>query len=221
MNARPKEILRVLVASRSLRERSRLESLVGEDVGLRLAGTAGDAVTCDRLSAQLLPDVVLLSIGPPDTLDQMEARAAGAGGPPIVVLLDAAGGEGRPGREEGPFYRSRGAIHGLLPREASAAAIHAAISAAAEGLLVSHPRLAARAYDDRAAVAPVPDPLTPREEEVLRMIAEGLANKAIAAELGITPHTVKFHVTSIMQKLGAESRTEAVTKGLRRGLLLL
>jgi len=53
------------------------------------------------------------------------------------------------------------------------------------------------------------------------MIAEGLPNKAIAAELGITSHTVKFHIASILQKMGAQSRTEAVTLGVRHGLLLL
>ncbi|HSB14037.1 MAG TPA: LuxR C-terminal-related transcriptional regulator, partial [Bryobacteraceae bacterium] len=63
--------------------------------------------------------------------------------------------------------------------------------------------------------------LTARELEVLRMMAEGAANKIIAWKLGISEHTVKFHVASILAKLGASSRTEAVTIGIRKGLILL
>jgi DNA-binding NarL/FixJ family response regulator len=71
-----------------------------------------------------------------------------------------------------------------------------------------------------ASLAPS-EPLTPRELEVLQLLAEGLANKMIAARLHISEHTAKFHVASIMMKLGAASRTEAVTQAARRGLLLL
>jgi len=63
--------------------------------------------------------------------------------------------------------------------------------------------------------------LTPRELEVLEVLAEGLSNKAIAARLGITEHTVKFHVSAIFAKLGAENRTDAVRRGVRRGLITL
>jgi DNA-binding NarL/FixJ family response regulator len=65
------------------------------------------------------------------------------------------------------------------------------------------------------------EPLTPRENEVLQMLASGLGNKEIAAKMEISEHTVKFHVASILGKLGAASRTEAVSLGIRRGLVLL
>ena len=68
---------------------------------------------------------------------------------------------------------------------------------------------------------PVVEPLTPRETEVLALVAEGLSNKAIADELGISDQTVKFHVSSIAGKLGAASRTDAVRRAVRRGLLVL
>jgi DNA-binding NarL/FixJ family response regulator len=61
--------------------------------------------------------------------------------------------------------------------------------------------------------------ITSRETDVLRMLAEGLVNKEIAARLGISEHTVKFHIGSILDKLGASTRTEAVTLGIRRGLI--
>ena len=70
-------------------------------------------------------------------------------------------------------------------------------------------------------VTDLAEELTPRETEVLQMLANGLANKAIAARLSISEHTVKFHVASILGKLGAGSRTEAVTLGIRRGIVLL
>ena len=68
---------------------------------------------------------------------------------------------------------------------------------------------------------PVAEPLTPRETEVLALVAEGLSNKAIADELGISDQTVKFHISSIAGKLGATSRTDAVRLAVRRGLLVL
>jgi DNA-binding NarL/FixJ family response regulator len=70
-------------------------------------------------------------------------------------------------------------------------------------------------------LAELAEALTPRESEVLQMLASGLANKEIAARLTISEHTVKFHVASILGKLGAGSRTEAVSLGIRRGLVLL
>ena len=71
------------------------------------------------------------------------------------------------------------------------------------------------------ADAPDPSPLTPREIEVLRMMADGASNKIIAHKLGISDHTVKFHVTSILSKLNAGSSTEAVMLGVRKGLVYL
>ena len=73
----------------------------------------------------------------------------------------------------------------------------------------------------RVALAEYVEPLTPREQQVLELLAEGLPNKAIAARLGISDQTVKFHVASISAKLGATNRTEAVRLALRRGLLTL
>ncbi len=115
-------------------------------------------------------------------------------------------------------------VRALLPRDASAGAILAAIDAAANGLAVIDPQeleglLGASAPAETLDTGGTA--LTPREMEVLRMIADGAANKEIAWKLGISEHTVKFHVASVMGKLNASSRTEAVTRGLRRGLILI
>jgi len=77
-----------------------------------------------------------------------------------------------------------------------------------------------RPDNDESAIDTVEE-LTPREVEVLRLLADGLGNKEVALRLGISDHTVKFHISSILAKLGAGSRTEAVTLGIRRGLILL
>jgi len=106
---------------------------------------------------------------------------------------------------------------GLLRSDASPKQIVRAVLAVASGLTVLDTALAPPSSDDD----PVPEQLTPREAEVLRLLADGLGNKEIAGRLGISEHTIKFHIRSILAKLGASSRTEAVTRGLRSGLIEL
>ena len=105
-----------------------------------------------------------------------------------------------------------------LPLRATTAELAGAVRAVHAGLLVVHPDVLARAPARDTSGAPAA-PLTAREREILEMMADGAHNRAIATRLGISRHTVKFHVTSILTKLGAESRTEAVTMALRGGLL--
>ena len=112
-----------------------------------------------------------------------------------------------------------GRANGVLSREADAESLVAGLAAIAAGLHVTDPRF---------APAPVPRPgvdgadtLTPREHEVLGLVADGLPNKTIALELGLSEHTVKFHLTAVMSKLDAQSRAEAVAEGFRRGLIAL
>ena len=133
---------------------------------------------------------------------------------PAIVLL----GEGA---WSGDAVRQ--GVRAILPADASASEILAAIEAAAAGLAAIDVRdletlLSAAAPQ---AVAESEAPLTARELEVLRMLAEGAANKTIAWKLGISEHTVKFHVAQILAKLNAGTRTEAVTVGIRKGLILL
>ncbi|HEX2347849.1 MAG TPA: response regulator transcription factor [Ktedonobacterales bacterium] len=116
---------------------------------------------------------------------------------------------------------------GALPRDAATDEIVAAVTAAASGLTALDRGLALEAFAGlarRARAEPVSEPtepLTTREREVLQLLAQGIPNKQIAQRLSISEHTVKFHVSAIMTKLGAASRTEAVTTAARRGLLLL
>jgi DNA-binding NarL/FixJ family response regulator len=116
-------------------------------------------------------------------------------------------------------------VRALLRRDAPPAEVLAAVEAAANGLAVLDPQdldaLLSSAAPSQAQADGESSALTPRELEVLRMMAEGVANKIIAWKLGISEHTVKFHVASILARLGASSRTEAVTIGIRKGLVLL
>ena len=114
-------------------------------------------------------------------------------------------------------------VRAVLPPDASAAEILAAVQAAAAGMAVIDPgdlESLIAATTPQPAAEPAA-PLTLREVEVLRMLAEGAANKNIAWKLGISEHTVKFHVAQILAKLNAGTRAEAVALGIRQGLILL
>ena len=119
----------------------------------------------------------------------------------------------------------RAGARAVLPSDVPPDQLVAALEAAAAGLIVVHPAevgsMFPAAEPASRPIAELAEPLTPRESEVLQMLASGLANKEIAARLVISEHTVKFHVASILGKLGAASRTEAVALGIRRGLVLL
>ena len=205
---------RVLIVAASAFERAGLEALLAADAGLTAAsaGGASPAEVADAIEREQ-PDVVLVAV---DDDDVLTAATAGDGAhPALVVLAD----------EPDLAWATealRAGARAVLPRDADPAEIVAAVRAAAAGLVALHPDVldsllpAARRVRQGPAAQ-----LTPREVEVLRMLAEGLGNKEIAARLDISEHTVKFHVTSIFTKLGASSRTEAVTLGVRRGLIML
>jgi DNA-binding NarL/FixJ family response regulator len=105
----------------------------------------------------------------------------------------------------------------VLPREVDAARLDLALRAVAAGLLVRTPRLGGGA----GFLAADDSPLTPRETEILTLIGQGLSNKAVARRLGISVHTVKFHLEALFESLGATNRAEAVAKGLMGGVIEL
>jgi DNA-binding NarL/FixJ family response regulator len=119
----------------------------------------------------------------------------------------------------------RAGVRAVLPSDISPEQLIAALEAAVAGLIVMHPTevdaMFPAAEPSSRPLADLAEELTPRESEVLQMLANGLANKEIATRLSISEHTVKFHVASILGKLGAGSRTEAVSLGIRRGIVLL
>ncbi len=113
-------------------------------------------------------------------------------------------------------------VLGLLPQDATSSEIVQAIETVAAGLVVLHPEVANLLLNPNSRLlVPATQMLTQREIEVLQMLAGGMANKTIAKQLQISEHTVKFHISSIFSKLNVSSRTEAVTIGLRQGLIVL
>ena len=199
---------RVLVLSPSAVARAGLESLLRNSAGT--IEVVGSASNLSEYSGED-PDVILADWENGDELSR--EISDGAPEAALVVIADDPG-------LSGVADALRSGIRAVLSRHASASQIVAAIEAAAAGFVVLQP-----GDLDGLLVNPQPaslaEPLTPREVEVLGMLAEGQSNKSIAHRLGISEHTVKFHVTSIMGKLHAGSRTEAVTQGIRQGLIML
>jgi two-component system, NarL family, response regulator YdfI len=118
----------------------------------------------------------------------------------------------------------RAGIRAILPEQIESEQLIPALQAVARDLLVIHPtemQTTRSSPSSPGDFVELVEPLTARERDVLQMLSEGLGNKEIAARLSISEHTVKFHVASILGKLGASTRTEAVSVALRRGLILL
>jgi DNA-binding NarL/FixJ family response regulator len=119
---------------------------------------------------------------------------------------------------------ARGGLWGVLPPDPSQEELSASLQAMHRGLAVLPAHLASQIWRDTNRAnhlmrEKLADPLTPREIEILGLIAQGLANKQIAGQLRISEHTVKFHLSSLYAKLGANSRTEAVRVGMLQGLI--
>jgi two-component system, NarL family, response regulator YdfI len=208
-------MIRVFVVADSAILQSGLEAIVGLSPELIMIGRANVLSAALLADFSLTADVVLLAVELTATnLSEVEPLLE-ENLPPIVWLLDP--------QDPWAIEAWRLGVQGLLPNDATAAEILAAIEATAAGLIVLHPDIAplARSAAPRSLLAPLSQPLTDREVEVLQMLAEGMANKTIARQLHISEHTVKFHISSIFAKLQVSSRTEAVTIGIRQGLILL
>lgn len=210
---------RVLVWAKSAITRAGLEALVRADARFELCD-AGDHPSDPLRALRLLaPDVLLLDatvpIGLPSFLTTLDHPA----GTPMVVLSgDLTRAEIRQMFQHG--------VRGLLLRDSDPQEITTALEGAAHGLAVISPDLldillptATEPVD--ADELPPGEPLTAREIEVLSLLAEGAGNKEIASRLHISEHTAKFHVSAILGKLGAATRTEAVSRGYREGLIAM
>lgn len=206
------------MAAASAVRRGGLQAIVREATGLQIAGSITTLAALGRQFRELLPDVVVadMDVPNPQFLNDLRALPSPA---TVVVLVE----------EPEAVWSARAlraGVRAILEREATAEEIVAAIQAAHLGLVMLDPELAGEMAGLMRAGAVDSPPqavgeLTAREIEVLRMLAEGLGNKEIATRLGVTDHTIKFHISSILGKLDAASRTEAVTVGIRMGLIVL
>jgi len=206
-------VTRVLVAARRAAARARLEAVVAGAPALRLVPVLPGVPVVRQLD-ELRPDLVLLDLEG-ERLETMLGGPWGASRAALVVLTV------EPRQVVADERLGRGPVRAVLPSDATAGELLAAVDAVAAGLVAFHPDALRRAPRPVRAELDPAQPLTGREVEVLGMLAEGLGNKAIASRLGISTHTAKFHVASILSKLGAGSRTEAVTIGMRRGLVAI
>lgn len=227
-------MIRVAIVAASALLRAGLETLISTSPAVAIVGAVDasqlrDDTTLAELVAPLAPSVAVWVL---DDVEDDDADwlaplrdESDAGAPSIVVLADVHGADAL-------TAALRVGVRAVLPRDASADEIIAAIEAAAAGLvalpsdlvddLLAASARAEPALTTATSIAPSDGaPLSAREREVLALIARGMANKAIAPRLGISEHTVKAHVASIFEKLGAGTRAEAVVTAARLGLLLL
>jgi two-component system, NarL family, nitrate/nitrite response regulator NarL len=201
---------RVLVVGERL-ERTGLASLLSGQPGYTVVGQIGGEAALPSALELYRPDVVLWDMGwEAASLTERVADLHVAGAQIVALVHDAA--------SAGPLWA--GGVSGLLLRDAETDAIVAALGAVAQGLHVVGPALRSVLGSAAAPAAPSGNvTLTAREQEVLRLLAQGLPNKEIARLLAISEHTVKFHINAVLGKLGAQSRTEAVVLAMRRGLV--
>jgi len=210
-------MINVVVKASSPIAKAGLESLLRPYSDLRLVE---DLSKDDREGESELPADVLLVEA--DTLSDPGAREAldwvGAGAAAVLLIRNPAA--------EPVAEALRAGLKAVLPSGIDGPEIRAAIEAAALGLTVLESTsldlvLRAPSRPVKGTSGTLVEPLTERELEVLGLVAAGLGNKEVAARLEISEHTVKYHVASIMGKLGAGSRTEAVTLGIRHGLIMI
>lgn len=206
--------IRVLLVDDHIVLRDGLQALITAQTDLEVVGAASTAAEGVRLCGALQPDVLLLDIKLPDGNGIQVARELRQQSLPVRVLLLTA--------YAAPQYvraARRLGVAGFLLKESGATQVLEAVRAVARGELV---------YDVQASLPPtlpgrgggaLLDPLSDREREVLRLLASGARNETIAVELGISARTVDGHVSTILGKLGASSRGEAVTASAQLGLL--
>ena len=207
-------MIRLSVRSASPFARAGLENALAADPRFEIVAEHNSSYE----SAELV-DVTLIDVSEPDVSTFASTSVAGDSPPRFVLLTDAVT------RTDLARLLPLG-VRAILPRHSSPVEIAATLEAVARDLAVVTPDFLETllpANPDLREQEPdcLLEPLTARETEVLALLAEGAGNKEIAARLKISENTAKFHVSSILGKLGATTRTEAVTRGYRRGLILI
>jgi DNA-binding NarL/FixJ family response regulator len=211
-------VIRVLIIAAAARARRALESLLHAQGIEVVGGFAGLEDAADAFAEKDL-DAILIDASDASLEDFFEflQETGVARESPVILLLPAAS-------PEAVSQALRLGVRGILPQSPEPLQLAAALEAVVHELVVLHSEAGSPIRSTASRTAPpgeLAEPLTPREREVLRLLASGLGNKEIAAKLKISEHTAKFHVASILGKLGAASRAEAVSIGMRNGLILL
>ena len=216
--------VRIVVADDHQVVRAGFAELLGTQPDFTVVGTAADGAEAVRICRERQPDVVLMDVRMPGT-DGIEATrqlaGAGPGGPRILILTTF-------DLDEYVYDALCAGASGFLLKDVTAERLFDAVRVIAAGEALLAPAVTRRLISEfarqrPAAQAPAPAPLgslTPRETQVLRLVAEGLSNPEIAARLVVTEETVKTHVSRMLAKLGLRDRTQAVVAAYESGLVV-
>jgi len=206
------EDLRVVLVSDDPLARSGLATLISGEEGFAIVAQISVDEASRGTAAALAPGVVVFDLGP-DPVSNLDAlRDVTRSEAPTLAIL-----WGEDAQAEAIAAGARGVLH----RDADGERLGAALRALAQGLVVLDPAMMEVLLPALDAPAPLLEPLTPREREVLGLLSQGLSNKLIAEQLGISDHTAKFHINGILGKLGVRSRTEAIVQAAKLGLIVL
>jgi DNA-binding NarL/FixJ family response regulator len=216
-------VIRVVVADDHEIVRTGFANLLATQPDFDVAGTAADGAAAVRLCRRLKPDVVLMDIRMPG-VDGLEAtrRLAQPGGPRVLILTTF-------DLDEYVYEALTAGASGFLLKDTTAERLFDAVRVVAAGDALLAPRVTRRLIAEFAARSRTPGPppastvldvLTPREKEVLRLMAEGLSNQEIAARLVVAEETIKTHVSRVLGKLGLRDRTQAVVAAYENGLVV-
>ncbi len=211
--------MRILLADDHALFRDGVASLLGA-WGHEVVGQAADGPSAFALAHELRPDLVLMDVAMPG--DGIEATRRIAGEEPGVAIVMLTASEA----VDDLFAAIKAGARGYLLKNLESSELRAMLDAVERGEAAITPAIAARILGELARREPAnraverdPDALTDRELDVLRFVVAGLRNKEIAARLGISENTVKFHLRNILDKLHAQSRAEAVARAVREGLV--
>ncbi len=210
-------MIRVLIADDQRAVREGLAMLVGLTDDIQVVGTAANGVEAVALANELRPDVVLMDLRMPEMEGADATRTIRTAQPDVNVLVLTTYAD-----DDSLFPALQAGAHGYLTKDASAEEIERAIRAVANGNAHLDPaiqqRLVTAVLATTGPAPTLPDDLTTREVEVLRLIAAGLSNTEIAAALVLSAATVKTHINHIFQKTGARDRAQAVRYAYQHGL---
>ena len=209
--------IRVVVVDDQQIVREGFGALLNTQPDIEVVGTAADGAEAVRVCGEQNPDVVLMDVRMP-VMDGIEATRRLAGGPRVLMLTTF-------DLDEYVYDALAAGASGFLLKDTPAETLFDAVRVIAAGEALLAPSVTRRLIGEFARQRPRPRPdalrdLTPRETEVLRLIAEGLSNAEIAARLVVSDETVKTHVSRVLMKLGLRDRTQAVVTAYESGLVV-
>jgi DNA-binding NarL/FixJ family response regulator len=220
----PSPVIRIIVADDHEVVRTGFAALLDTQPGFTVAGTACDGAEAVRICRDLHPDVVLMDVRMPG-MDGIQATrqltGSGQGGPRILILTTF-------DLDEYVYDALRAGASGFLLKDVTAERLFDAVRVIAAGEALLAPTVTRRLISQFTRQRPRPDApptavlgtLTPRETQVLRLVAEGLSNHEISAQLTVSEETIKTHVSRVLNKLDLRDRTQAVVTAYESGLVV-